>query len=397
MVISIFYLLIFIYLIFLLVKGNKNNKKHNWNLLFITIGLSLLTTIIITIYSVINIVDFGWYFLAYIGFSVIAFIVYFIIFIIGIVMSIIKSKDNKNVIATENEKNNNKKYILSNCLIILFLLVITLILENVPYKIKDYNDKKKLEKSKVEVINILNVKYGEGNFKIKNVEEKNGCLSCAWLTPGVDVYEFSISTNFLEDEFTISLRKDDLSIYNDEFLEEYYQEKHDIDNLNEAIIEHKINKINEIIGQNFNVKIKFNNTNVKEYTDKIFRNIPTLDELSEFAELEDPKFDINEDLKTKEELLSYLEDLTKYYIENYKSFNFSYQQTDKYFRYKYDYSKLGVKNYTDQYNGYGGYVLAGEYKYSDEEKRYILYNEDNIVRINVLGRVTTYKIEDILK
>ena len=76
---------------------------------------------------------------------------------------------------------------------------------------------------------------------------------------------------------------------------------------------------------------------------------------------------------------------------------FHYSQTDKYFRYKYDYTKLGVYNYTDQFNGYGGYVLAGDYKYSEEKGHYVLINEDKIIRINIMGKVTTFNVEDILK
>ena len=128
-----------------------------------------------------------------------------------------------------------------------------------------------------------------------------------------------------------------------------------------------------------------------------YGQIPNIDELSNFVELHDPKIEIKEDLKTKDELLNYLVKFSKFFIKDFDTSNITYSQTSKYFRYKYDYTKLGVNNYTDQYNGYGGYVLAGNYKYSEEQGRYVVEDEDTIVRINIMGNVTTFNIEDILK
>ena len=133
------------------------------------------------------------------------------------------------------------------------------------------------------------------------------------------------------------------------------------------------------------------------YLDKNYGQIPTIDELSDFVELRDPKIEIKEDLKTKDDLLNYLVKFSKFFIKDFDTSNITYSQTSKYFRYKYDYKKLGVNNYTDQYNGYGGYVLAGNYKYSEEQGRYVVEDEDTIVRINIMGNVTTFNIKDILE
>ena len=35
--------------------------------------------------------------------------------------------------------------------------------------------------------------------------------------------------------------------------------------------------------------------------------------------------------------------------------------------------------------------------YSEDKKHYVAENEDKIVRINVMGNVTTYNLDDILK
>ena len=95
-------------------------------------------------------------------------------------------------------------------------------------------------------------------------------------------------------------------------------------------------------------------------------------------------------------MLNYLVKFTKFYIKDFDTSNITYLQTNKYFRYKYDYTKLGVNDYSDQYDGYGGYVFAGNIKYSEEQGHYVTEDEDTIVRINIMGEVTTFNLKDIL-
>lgn len=191
--------------------------------------------------------------------------------------------------------------------------------------------------------------------------------------------------------------KDENKIYKDQFLNVYYKEKEDIDDLDNYLIGCEVKKLDESISKEFNASIDFNNKSMGNYKDNNYGYIPSIDEISIYAELEDPKIDIKEELTTKEELLNYLVKFTKFFIKDLDKTNIKYNQSNKYFRYKYDYKKLGVNNYTDQYNGYAGYVLAGEYIYSYEKERYVLEDEDKIVRINILGNVSTYNLEDILK
>ena len=275
------------------------------------------------------------------------------------------------------------------------MFLIALFIEDLPYKIEQKNDKIAENNAKEQIIILLNQQYGDGNFEIVEMVETNICYD--GMGPGCEGYEFTMSTDYLNQKFIVSLTKENFEIYENNFLDEYYKENLGITDLENYLKEYKVKKLNEIISQSFNAKIDFNNIFMDNYLDKNYGQIPTIDELSDFVELRDPKIEIKEDLKTKDDLLNYLVKFSKFFIKDFDTSNITYSQTSKYFRYKYDYKKLGVNNYTDQYNGYGGYVLAGNYKYSEEQGRYVVEDEDTIVRINIMGNVTTFNIKDILE
>lgn len=383
----------------MLVKTIKKTNKKNWSLLLSTIITSIALVVVFFTYSWINMNYIGWNFIAYLIISIIAGTIYILMLIISIIMKVIKNKKNKIQKSEENEseKKSIKKGLIINILTIVIVFLIALFIENLPYKIEQKNDKIAENKAKEQIIILLNQRYGDGDFEIVEMVEKNICYSCSWMGPGVEGYEFTISTNYLDDDFIVSLTKEELEIYENDFLNEYYKENLGIKDLENYLKYYKVKKLNEIISQSFNAEIDFNNIFIKDYLDINYGQIPTIDELSNFVELHDPKIEIKEDLKTKDELLNYLLKISKFFINDFDASNITYSQTSKYFRYKYDYTKLGVNNYTDQYNGYGGYVLAGNYKYSEEQGHYIVEDEDTIVRIYIMGNVTTFNIEDILK
>ena len=399
MSITIFCFLILIVQIVMLVKMIKKNNKKNWSLLLSTIITSIAIVVVFFTYSWININYIGWNFIFYLTISIIAGAIYVLMLIISIIMKVIKNKKNQIQKSEENEpeKKSIKKSLMINILTIVIVFLITLFIEDLPYKIEQKNDKIAENKAKKQIIILLNQRYGDGNFEIVKMVEKNICYGSSWMGPGVDGYEFTMSTNYLDKNFIVSLTKENFEIYENDFLNEYYKENLGITDLENYLKDYKVKKINEIISQSFKAEIDFNNIFMKDYSDINYGQIPTIDELSNFVELHDPKIEIKEDLKTIDELLNYLVKFSKFFIEDFDTSNITYSQTSKYFRYKYDYTKLGLNNYTDQYNGYGGYVLAGNYKYSEEQGHYIVEDEDTIVRINIMGNVKTFNIEDILK
>lgn len=399
MSITIFYFLLLIVQIVMLIKTIKKTNKKNWSLLLSTIILSIALVVVFFTYSWINMNYIGWNFIAYLIINIIAGALYLLILIISVVMKVIKKKKNNVQKSEENEleKKSIKKGLIINILTIVITFLIALFIEDLPYKIEQKNDRLAENKAREKIIILLNQQYGNGNFEIVEMVEKNICYGCSWMGPGVDGYEFTISTNYLSKNFIVSLTKENFEIYENDFLIEYYKENLGITDLENYLKDYKLKKLNEIISQNFNAEIGFNNIFMKDYSDINYGQIPTIEELSNYVELHDPKIEIKEDLKTKDDLLNYLVKFSKFFIKDFDTSNITYSQTSKYFRYKYDYTKLGVNNYTDQYNGYGGYVLAGNYKYSEEQGRYVIEDEDTIVRINIMGNVTTFNIEDILK
>lgn len=398
MSIAIFYFLLLMFQIIMLVKTIKKTNKKNWWILLSTIVFSIILVGIFFVYTWINGSYIGgWNFLGYLIINIMAVSVYIFMFIISVIMKIIKNKKNKEQKFVENERDNKtiKNSLIINIVSIFIMFLIALFIEDLPYKIEQKNDKIAENNAKEQIIILLNQQYGDGNFEIVEMVEKNTCYD--GMGPGCEGYEFTMSTDYLNQKFIVSLTKENFEIYENNFLDEYYKENLGITDLENYLKEYKVKKLNEIISQSFNAKIDFNNIFMDNYLDKNYGQIPTIDELSDFVELRDPKIEIKEDLKTKDDLLNYLVKFSKFFIKDFDTSNITYSQTSKYFRYKYDYKKLGVNNYTDQYNGYGGYVLAGNYKYSEEQGRYVVEDEDTIVRINIMGNVTTFNIKDILE
>ena len=399
MIITIFYILLLIVQIIMLVKSIKTNDKKYWVLLFSTTILSIVNVILFFIYSWINVDYIGIVrFLIYLIINIAVSIIYILILIVSIIMKVMKNKKNKfpKLAKNESEKKNIGKILIINIVIIFITFIIALFLEELPYKIQQNNDRLLKNKAEEQIIHLLNQRYGDGNFEIIEMNEGNICTGCSWMGPGIDGYEFVMSTNYLENNFEVSLTKENLEIYEDDFLNNYYKEKLEISDFKNYLKEYKVDKVNKIISQNFNADIKFNNVFVGDYADNNYGHVPSIDELSDFVELYDPKIEIKENLTTKEELLDYLKKILKFFIEELNDSDITYSQTDKYFRYKYDYTKLGVDNYSDQYNGYGGYVLAGRNQYSEEQGHYITVDEDTIVRIKLMKDLYTFNIQEIL-
>ena len=394
MSITFFYILLLVVQIVMLILSIKNNTKKNWSLLISTILSSIILVIVFFICTWFSDDYIGWNIISYIIINFIAEVIFILMLVIS---SIIKVKiKKKKKPEKEEDKKIIKKTIIINIITIFIAFLIALFIEDLPYKIEQKNNKIAEDKARKQIIVLLNKQYGDGNFKIVKMEEKNLCYDCSWLTSGTDGFEFEISTKYFDKNFIVSLTKDKFKIYDNKVLNEYYREKLGTEDLDTYLRDYKVKKLNDSLSQSFNVEIRFNNTDIKEYSNVEFGKIPTIDELSNYVELQDPKFDIKENLKTKEELLNYLVKLTKFYIKDFDTSNITYLQTNKYFRYKYDYTKLGVNDYSDQYDGYGGYVLAGNIKYSEEKKQYVTEDEDTIVRINIMGEVTTFNLKDIL-
>ncbi len=391
MTIIISLVLIFALQIYLLVKSIKTPTKTNWSLLFKTEMLSVAFVVAFA-GLMITTTFINWDSLTYLIIDIMAGALYLLMLIISLIIKAIKSRKIA-MIDSENQKSEKVSSTskTKKIIFVAFLTAISIVI--IPYPIKQKTDKDSYNEARDQIISLLNEKYGDGNFKIVSVEEKNVNYRSSWMWK-IYGYEFTISTDYMDKNFAISLEKEDFKIHFDDFLEDYYRETAGITDLEEYISDKKIEQLSKDLSQRFNAKIKFSNRITHIPLDKSFGKIPTIDELSEFVTLEEPKIEINDDLKTEEELLDYLIELSDYFINDFDKSNIDYTRGIKYFRYKYDYAKLGVFDYTDQYSGYGGYVAAGRNIYSEEEGKYIVEDEDSILRINILGKVTELNISE---
>ena len=392
MSILVFSFLLFIYEIYLLVKNIKDNTKENNIQLLLTIIVSILSIALFFFMMYFSADTIGWNFIYYLLVSIMFFTLYIVMLIVSsIVISIKKRKD------IRNDKMSVNKKLIINTFVIFVCFILSFLIELYPYEVKEKESKNTANKVKEQVLVLLNEKYGDGNFKILDTSAGNICENCFLVKPSVDGYRFIISSDYVKNNFVVSVAKDNFKLYKDTFLSVYYKEAEDINDLDTYLKDYKINRLNDELSKNFNVSISFYNTLSDKYIEEKFGRIPTIEELTSYVELYDPIININEELTKKGDLLNYLVKFTKYYINDFDKSNIKYKQTEKYFRYKYDYKKLMDTSEEEKNNNSNGYVLAGEYNYSYDKDKYILTNTDKLVRINILGKVSIYNLEDILK
>lgn len=361
-----FCILLLIINIIMLVRLSKN--KETFKTFLYSNLLSSILTIIFIIYIWKKLIE--WKLIIYTAVGIISIVLSLIMLVISLVFK-------KKITIPEN-----KKRIITNSIIIISLFIMCISLQSLKYS-NDKNKAFKLEnKAREQAITYLEKRYGDGNFKVKDIMLTNICDSCSWMSKGIDGYRITVSSSYLDEKFEIDIVKNDLTIYEDDFLSKYYANKEGINDLEDYLKKYKIDELNKELSKEYNAKIDFNNVFLNSYGKDNYGYIPSIEELSKYVELHDPKFEIK-DFLSQDALLNYLIELTNYYVKEFSKDNILYSQTGKYFR------------YTNNDNS--GYVLAGEYKYSQSEERYILGNEDTIIRIDINGKITTLNTENVLK
>lgn len=371
MIVNLFYLLFLIIQIFILVKAIKKKNEKNWCLLFSTITSSILFTIIFFVYTYIYRRNYiGWDMAGYCIFSMIAISIYILMLIIGVIIKVISNKesDMQKLGKNEVEKKIIKKNLIINIIIFFIIFLIALFLDDLPYEIEQENVRISENKAREQVIVLLTQLYGDGDFKIVEMFTDTDNIGLSNYVKG---YKFTISTSYLDHNFMVGLAKDNFEIYENDFLNEYYKEKLKEVPLESYLTVYKRAELNKIISQNFNVKINSIDILPADFLDKDYGKVPSINELSDSIEVSSFFIEIKEDITTEDELLNYLVKLTKFCIENFDIYSFSY---------KYDFTKLGI----DNYDGHG-YVSRKLDPY------------DTTININIMSHITKFKLEEILK
>ena len=141
MIITIFNVLLLILQIIMLVKSTKENNKKRWSTLFSTIVLSILLVLLFFIYSWVNIDYLGWASIYYLFLCICSGAAYILMLIISIVIKVIKYKKNTDM----DYKFFNKSLVITlSTIFTVFLL--SLFVQDLPYKIEEKNDKISYEK-----------------------------------------------------------------------------------------------------------------------------------------------------------------------------------------------------------------------------------------------------------
>lgn len=398
MIVSLFYVSLLIVQIVLLINFVRN-KENMWLYLFSLEISSIISSGLVIGYSVFRIHYFEWTSVVLIILSVLAILVYMLMIMISFVIKITKNKEIEvNNVGINATKKYTSKIIFKVLGVVLLCLLLFVSAETKLYDIgvdeQEIIRQENLITARKSVLDYLKNKYGNGNFSIVDVKNSEGKNSFDYEPY---IYEMTLSSNYMNENFNVIIASETNHIQQDDFLDKYYYEKLGISNLKEYLIDYRIEELNNSISEKFDATISFSDQSIYDYGKEYYGKIPDLSVLAKDVKLYDPKIDINADITNEDDLLSYLVDLTKFYIKEFDKTNIGYSYESEYFRYKYDYTKFGIYDYTDQYEGYGGYVYAGEYKWSDEKEHYVREKEDEIVRINVMGKVITYALEDIIE
>lgn len=397
------FIVLFILQLVFFVLAIVRKSKVAWKTLFSIEISSLVAIPIIIIFAILLADKFGWYTLTFIVFAGWAILPFLIMLVVSIIVRAVKRNKLNSISYYVGEngtylQENHKPAILKAIGVVAILLVATLSIEVLSNNISLDKQQKKYDKdvakAKVAVVDYLNQKYGDGNFSVKDVDTPSSLFTGS--PDMVSSFIFTMTTDYMKDDFEVTLNRDLSDITDYDFLEKYYKEKQGVEDLEEYIGEYKIDKLNKKISKSFNSTIGFIETNIDIEKVECNGKIPTIDELSEDVKLIDPRFDINEDINSYEALTEYLEDLTRYYITEISEEDIQYRSYTEYFRYKFDFVSLGDEDYTDQYNGYGGYVMSGDYKYSDEKGNYEKINADTIVRIYNTRTIAVYTLDELL-
>lgn len=367
MIMAVFSILVVLFQIYLLVKAIKKPNKDRFVLLFVVSICFIISVILPYGFDYFDIYPVGFDFLMIYLVDIVCIPISLLIIFIGLFLMFINMN---------NGKYSKEKLLNVSKNLILFLVIIELIMPSVLFiseiKFYDNAEVKNQEKISDKIINDLNNQFGNGNFKIIETKKSNKDI----FNSGISGYIFTISSDYIEDTFEILYDTDNDLIKYNQFLDKYYKEKFSIELFKEYLIQYKTDQVSKLLNENFNVEITFHDSYVSDIT-KNFGKVPSIDELTSYVVLRKPRIDLLDDINNKDDFLDYIIRFTNYYLTKIQDVYISFGEDDyEYFKFNYDYKKLGIAGDNTSYPGYA-------------------MKEDNNVRINYYTIVKTYSLDDI--
>lgn len=397
MIISVFFAILLLLQIAGLFFCRRERMRGHYGLAKGTVWFMFALSMVYDLILVIAVNVYG----RYLGWGIILYwliggifaVLSIIVLVIGLLMF---RKDKKG-----KYQGSRKKLYITATVLLSVAFVCTMLWEMKHYQLTrtEINEPTKEDEEKGQQIALwyLRMKYGDGDYQLKNQElgarRSNGMFGGSYRG-----FDLTYSTSFMASEFQITVDIFDEKVLDDTFLEAYYKETEGIDDLADYLVKYKISRLNEMIPADYKATISFANYGYEKSADVLYMKIPTLQDLCESVRLEDPRFTIEKDLKTEEEFLQYLKELLICFKINFSTAKITYLQESEYFRYKFDYSKIGMidkQAAVDHYDGFGGYVLAGKFVTSEDGTHYENVDADKLVQICINTKVYEVTLEEL--
>ena len=284
----IWFLLLLIMQIIYLVKSAKTKHNKNWSVLFAIISSSILSTILLWVYSLFNVANVGWNIILVFIICVVAIIIYAIMLLISIILKVLEVKKHKklNIIREKMEKKTLQKVIVIPILMITLISICMCVIDYSKYVIHEKIETKRYNETKQtkieEMANFINKKYNL-NFDIEDCiyYREEDYSSHTGIFGNVKTYNIPYITVFEKEnqKITVADRKGvisdnaqlkDLNYY----IGDYFSKIVDTD-IDFVQISKTYNgniedyTINSILQNGFNEKITQNN--ISDFMDKIFK------------------------------------------------------------------------------------------------------------------------------
>ena len=313
MYIILYFLSIIVIQVYLLIIAIKSGQKTSWkDLLFIEIISAISIIPYNIIYYCLNNIDsirnLGLFIISILGlpFLILFFIVSIIIF----------------VILYRKLLNDSKISSFSRMFLVLALLfTITLALDIKPF----FKEKARQKEYSNYIIDYLNNRYGESNYKINDIYNSDDCYFMCINPHGGDYYRFDVSSDYFDENFSVEISIDSKKIVDDDFLEEYAISKNLCNGdyygeecLEKLVTEKIENSEPNIKDYKANITVSFDTT----YGKTMYGRIPTIDDLSEEAIIEFESFTIYKDFtdKNEEEFKNFMLDVYYTYKNHYQKY-----------------------------------------------------------------------------
>ncbi len=337
--ILIYFVSLFILQIILFILSLKRKQKIIWKELFIIERISIISVILYhCIYGFLDLSK-SWGMAGVIIIDCFAILIYVIMLIISIITRNIL---NKKILL---DQRKSKVLIITSIVIVLFI-VFTII------DIKPLIDERVRRKEFSNyVMTYLNNRYGNGNYKIKKIYNWNDCgLAC--LDMGIkNAYEFTIQSDYLDNNFTLLINIKTKKIEEDYFIEQLSEEKNWCENetslthcLENIILTEENKYISNVNDYRVNLSIFFDST----YGQTNYGKVPTIDDLKKEATITFDNFTIYKNFDDEDEFKNFMIEIYKTYLEYYKKYNngntisFEFINGNPFFEdYRYGYYKNG--------------------------------------------------------